>query len=825
MPKSMFVKPENMRKPSTISFTDIPANQYKKSIKDEVKEGNFTKEDLLGIYRDMCAIREFEEMLQTIKLTANYNDKNFTYPGPSHLAIGEEATAVGQAYELDTDDFIFGTHRSHHEVIAKGMSAIKKLSDKKLIEIMEGVQNGRLYELVKSKSTAKNTKDLARDFFIYGLQAELFAKDNGLSRGLGGSMHAFFLPFGIFPNNAIVGGSAPIGTGVALYKKCNKQKGIVVANAGDGAAGRGPVFESMNFAGMDQFNDLWETGYKGGLPIIFNFNNNSYGMGGQTKGETMAYGELARLGCINGRNQMNAERIDGWNPLAVIECYKRKKKLLQQGKGPVLLDVITYRLSGHSTSDVSSYRTKDEVDEWANYDPIKVFPADLIKADVATQKELDAVAKEAADRTRAMFELASDLTLSPYVDFDKDPKFLENLMFSNEKIEKMDNREPDVLMPKEENPRVQQIATRIRYAFDDKGKSVPKTKVYNIRDALFEAIFDKFYTDPTLITYGEDERDWNGAFAVYRGMTEALPYHRLFNAPISESAIVGSAVGYGMAGGRVIVELMYADFIGCAGDEIFNQLAKWQSMSAGGLKMPVVLRVSCGSKYGAQHSQDWTALCSHIPGLKVVFPVTPYDSKGMMNTALMGTDPVVFFESQRIYDMGEMFHKEGVPEGYYEVPFGSADIKKEGKDITILSVGATLYRVLDAAQILKDKYNIDAEVIDARSLVPFDYETLLASVKKTGKLLLASDAVTRGNVLCDIAQNVTQMAFDDLDAPPFVVGAENWITPAFEYDKYFFPQPEWILDAINEKLIPLPGHVPTKNYTTLETIRKAKLGV
>ena len=167
----------------------------------------------------------------------------------------------------------------------------------------------------------------------------------------------------IFPNNAIVGGSGPIATGVALYKKCNKKPGIVVANAGDGAAARGPVYEAMNFAAMDQYNELWEDGYKGGLPIIFNFNNNHYGMGGQTKGETMAYGDLARLGCI-AQNQMNAERINGWNPLAVIDAYKRKRKLLEEGKGPVLLDVVTYRLSGHSTSDAMSYRTKEEVEEY-----------------------------------------------------------------------------------------------------------------------------------------------------------------------------------------------------------------------------------------------------------------------------------------------------------------------------------------------------------------------------------------------------------------------------------------------------------------------------
>lgn len=207
-------------------------------------------------------------------------------------------------------------------------------------------------------------------------------------------------------------------------------------------------------------------------------------------------------------------------------------------------------------------------------------------------------------------------------------------MFSNQHVKSFDpDREPEVLMPKDENPRVKQLKTKVRFAFDDAGKPVPKIKQLGVRDALFEAIIDKFYEDPTLVAYGEDNRDWGGAFAVYRGLTEALPYHRFFNAPISESAIVGSAVGYAMSGGRVIVELMYADFIGCAGDEIFNQMAKWQSMSAGILKMPIVLRVSVGSKYGAQHSQDWTALTAHIPGLKVVFPATPYDAKGLMCAA------------------------------------------------------------------------------------------------------------------------------------------------------------------------------------------------
>ena len=183
-------------------------------------------------------------------------------------------------------------------------------------------------------------------------------------------------------------------------------------------------------------------------------------------------------------------------------------------------------------------------------------------------------------------------------------------------------------------------------------------------------------------------------------------------------------------------ELMYADFIGCAGDEIFNQLSKWQSMSAGILKMPVVVRVSVGSKYGAQHSQDWTALCAHIPGLKVCFPATPWEAKGLMETALNGTDPVIFFESQRIYDVGEQFHEGGVPAGRYEIPFGDVNVIQTGKDVTILTIGAVLYRAVEAAKELKDKYGMEAEIINLHSLVPLDYTKIVESVKKTGRVVL-----------------------------------------------------------------------------------------
>ncbi|MBN2557598.1 MAG: dehydrogenase [Clostridia bacterium] len=820
MPKEQFIDPNEIRKSGEIKFKPIPVNSYSRTISDE--KDNFSKADFMRIFRDMSIIREFESMLNAIKTTGQYNGIEYNHPGPAHLSIGQEASSVGQAYLLDTDDYIFGSHRSHGEILAKGLSAIEKLSDKRLMEIMETYFDGAILKVVQAGQSS--VSELAVDFLIYGTLAEIFARETGFHRGLGGSMHAFFTPFGIYPNNAIVGGSADIATGAALYKKVNQKKGIVIANIGDASLGCGPVWEGMCFASMDQFRKLWEGQFKGGLPIIFNFFNNQYGMGGQTIGETMGYGFLARFGAGVNPDQMHSERIDGYNPLAVIDAIRRKKEILAAKKGPVLLDTITYRVSGHSPSDASSYRSKEEIDAWAQQDSLITYRRSLVEHKVSGDGEFEAMLESTKDLITKVFKMAIDDKISPRMDLVGSPRSIEDLMFSNEKIEKMEDREPEVLMPYEENPRVMQIAKKERFAFSE-GKPVSKNKLFQLRDAIFEAVAHKFYTDPTLVAYGEENRDWGGAFAVYRGLTEALPYNRLFNSSISEAAIIGTAVGYGMCGGRAIVELMYCDFLGRAGDEVFNQLPKWQAMSAGVLRMPVVVRVSVGSKYGAQHSQDWTSLCAHIPGLKVVFPVTPYDAKGLMNAALAGSDPVIFFESQSLYDKGEEFVETGVPEGYYEIPLGEPDIKKTGSDITILTIGATLYKALEAARILEEKYGMSAEVIDARSIVPFNYEKVVESVRKTGRIVLSSDACERGSQLKDMAQTISELAFDYLDAPPVVVGARNWITPAHEYEKFFFPQPGWIIDAIHQKIVPLKDHVSMQNFTETEQIRLNKAGV
>jgi len=824
MTKELLIKPENVFSRGSIRSAEIPVNVYDRTITDELSR--YCVADLVEIWRDMCAIREFENILNEIKIKGSYRGVTYRHAGPAHLSIGQEAAAVGMAFALTPDDHIYGSHRSHGEILAKGFSAIRQLGEDELDAIMRGYRDGAVLRPVENGPVENgadgSVRAQARRFFVYGAYSEIFARETGFNRGLGGSMHAFFWPFGICPNNAIVGGSGSIAPGAALFKRVNRRPGIVVANIGDASMACGPVWEGITFASMDQYRKLWDPSLGGGLPLLFNVMNNFYGMGGQPDGETMGCQFIARIGAGVNPEQLHAERVNGYNPLAVIDAIRRKKEILLDGRGPALLDTITYRTCGHSPSDASSYRSKEELELWQAADPIAAYRERICESGVAGASLLADVEREAQDQVFAMFRLAADLEASPRVPLDSD--LVAGVMFSNQRVERFADREPELLQDPADNPRVAQIRGKVRAAAED-GHPVPKIKVFNIRDAIFEALLHRFAIDPTMIAFGEENRDWGGAFAVYRGLTEALPYHRLFNAPISEAAIVGAAVGYGIEGGRVVAELMYSDFVGRAGDEIFNQLPKWQAMSGGLLRMPVVLRISVGDKYGAQHSQDFSSIAAHIPGLKVVFPVTPYDAKGMMNAALAGTDPVVFFESQRLYDIGERFAAGGVPEDYYEIELGLPSVKRSGTDLTIVTVGPALYTAIDAAAELLTRFEVSAEVIDLRSLNPLSYDVLADSVRKTGKVLLVSEAVERGSFLQTVAANLGQICFDELDAPPVVVGSRNWITPPAELEEMFFPQPGWLLDAIHEQITPLRGYRPTTNRTGGELIRRARLGI
>ncbi|MEM7258920.1 MAG: thiamine pyrophosphate-dependent enzyme, partial [Pseudomonadota bacterium] len=319
MPKSIEVMPTRFAQHGVLEVPDIPVYAYQQSVQDE--QSNYSADELRQVLRHMMILREFETMLNAIRSRGEHNGIKCSYRGPAHLSIGQEASAVGMALALKPDDHIFGNHRSHGEALAKGLAAIDRCNDNELGSRM--MQHPALLQATQ-KHLGGEGVELAEHFLLFGFLSEVLMRSTGFNQGMGGSMHAFYTPFGIYPNNAIVGGSAGIATGAAMYKR-QSADGITVSITGDGSTGCGQTFEAMNFASMAQLRTLWKDANAGGLPVLFLFNNNFYAMGGQTIGETMGWDRLSRIGAGINADAMHAETVDGTNPLAVADAVSRKR--------------------------------------------------------------------------------------------------------------------------------------------------------------------------------------------------------------------------------------------------------------------------------------------------------------------------------------------------------------------------------------------------------------------------------------------------------------------------------------------------------------------
>ncbi len=313
-------------------------------------------------------------------------------------------------------------------------------------------------------------------------------------------------------------------------------------------------------------------------------------------------------------------------------------------------------------------------------------------------------------------------------------------------------------------------------------------------DAIREALHEEMARDETIFVLGEDVIAHGGPYAITRGIAERFP-GRIRQTPISEAGIVGTALGAALCGMRPVAEIMYVDFITCAMDEVVNQMAKVRYMFGGQTDVPVVLRLPSGTArlIAAQHSQSLEAWFVHVPGLQVVIPSTPYDAKGLMKTALRGKDPVLFIEYKRIYTMeGE------VPEDDYTVPFGQADVKREGRDVTIVATGPMVGKALEAAQTLAAE-GIEVELIDPRTLVPLDKETIFTSVRKTNRVILTDEEVRRGGSSAELAALIAEECFDALDAPVKRVAAADVPMPfSSELEKLVVPNAEDLVVAARE---------------------------
>ncbi len=817
MPTNTYMEPAEAFAEGSVCFRDIPVCRYSLTVEHEKQI--YTTREFVRIYRDMAMIREFETMLSCLAEKETYNDVSASIVDPVSLSIGEEAIAVGEAYCMGPKDFIFGSHRNHGFTIAKGLSAIEKLTENELIDIMKKYLGGDILQPVAAVVGGNiAVKDIAIDFLLYGLLSEIMGKRTGFQRGMAGSAHAFFTPFGVYPNSTAPAGSMGLGVGAAMYKKNLGDGKFAAVNIGDGALNSGAVWEALNMASMDCIREARKT--EKGLPLLVTVVNNQYAAGKRPVSETMGWKQAARIGAGISSDQLYAERVNGNDPMAVIDAVARKKERLEREGGPVLLEMVSYRVPIHVSGSPKDERSKAEQDLWRENDPLKCYRDKLINAGIVKDTELSAIDMSISRRMTQICRLASDASVSPCLTEEEQA----SLMYAGRMSDPIvPPAQPEVNAPYALCPRVKKLLVKSRSGYDENGKAISKDRRYNVKDAIFEAVFKRFYQDFSFLLYDNEQQC--GADGVFADMGDALPAYRVLNAPIPDAVSVSSAIGYAMCGGRVAVSLTSADMIGRAGDEIINQLAKWRSISGGTLKLPVVLRIPVGISRDSQFSQDPFSLIAGLPGLRVIYPVSPYDMKGMMTTALYSDDPVVVLESKRVYAMGECFHEGGVAAVEYDLPFGEADIKREGDDITILTIGPALYRALEAAQTLENLYGMSAEVIDARSIVPFDYETVMKSVSKTGRIVIVGDSAERASFMYDIASNIGDFCFDELDAPPVVVGAKNRVLPVGESAKEIFPSAETILDAIHQKILPLKDYTAHSDFSTQERIRRAKLGL
>ena len=767
-------------KPGKLEFKDIPVFSYQRTLEDEIKNNNITRKKALELLEQMYMIRALEEMLAQISRGLYDSLPKFSYIGPTHLSIGQEATSAGGISALGLEDYITSSHRGHGDAMSKGYNVIKALDNDSLKKLLKSREK-YLYA-IKEDGSLEDYRDVLEEkalkIHIYRMIAELFGKSDGYCRGVGGGMHIADFELGHLGANAIVGGHVPIATGAAISIRYQKKPRLVLCLAGDGAYSNGVVLESLNLASMAQFkNGLME--YNWGLPIIFGIVNNQYAMSAQEAGEITGIDYMARRAAGFSLDNMHAEVVDGMNVLAVTDAVKRASNLVNKGDGPVLLEFMTYRYKGHSLSDPLNYRDGEELAEWQKRDPIETFTAKLIKSSfpeeqggAITEDDIKALKEKVYKRNSDMAVYAAN---APAPEEDT----LLSYIFSS-------NDTKDIAEEFKEYTKSKIVSPIPNYKRDREGK-------ITMRLAIREAIIEEMVKDNRVIIFGEDVADYGGAFGVTNDLLKTFKRDRVFNSSISEAAIVGSAVGMAMTGLRPIIEIMYDDFIMQALDQIGNQAAKWSYMSGGQVSIPMVLRTTIGGGkgYAGQHSQSLEALVTHIPGLKVVAPSNSYDAKGLLKSAIRENNPIIFFEHQLIYNSLGV-----VPVEEYFVPIGEAKVLRQGADITIICWSYMVGHAIKAAEILKEN-GISAEIIDIRTLIPLDIHTIISSVKKTGKVIVTSQEVTQGGFCSEIITQIQENAFDYLDAPIMRLGAPNGIPPsAPNLEKLFLPDADKMVKII-----------------------------
>lgn len=723
MVKELEVAPDF--RPGTIALGEIPKFRYQGGLAEELGR-RLDREEAVRLLEWMLTVRAFEQMVVALKEGKVVPREGFSFSGATHLSIGQEAVAVGTMAALRGEDYITSTHRGHGHSLAKGAYAILSMTSERLAEFLGEPAGGRSRE---------ELLEAALQLHLGKTMAELLGREDGYCRGRGGGMHIADFHVNHLGANAIVGGSLAIATGAGLAMQRQQKDQVVVCLFGDGAANNGIFHESLNFAAMAQLPY--------GLPVIYLIENNQYGMTGQQLGEVSGVDFLARRGAAYAPNNLQAEVVNGMEVLAVWDAVSRAAELCRTRQGPVLLECMTYRYLGHSLSDQRiKYRSPEEEEAWRARDCIDTYQAELVAAGAATEAELAALRAKVEQRIAESLEFA---VRSP----EPDPATICEGLLAETNSEGI-------------GPEYRAPAARPMRAFrrDSQGRIL-------MRHAICEALAEEMERDRRVIVFGEDVADYGGAFQVTVGLLEAFGRERVFNTAISEAAIAGVAAGAAMTGLRPVAEIMYIDFMPLAMDQVANQAAKTRYMFGGKASLPMVIRttVGGGKGYAGQHSQSLEAMLTQVPGLKVVAPSTAYDAKGLLKTAIRDDNPVIFIEHQLLYT-----EKGEVPEEDYTLPFGQAVVRREGKDLTIVSYLKMVDVCLEAAEALAGE-GIEVEVIDPRTLIPLDLDAIVRSVSKTGRLMVVCQAPKTGCFGEHIVYRAQELAFARLKSAAKIVAA------------------------------------------------------
>jgi len=585
---------------------------------------------------------------------------------------------------------------------------------------------------------------IAKGARIDRMMAELMGRQTGYCQGLGGSMHIADMELNIMGANGIVGAAMPLATGAGLAAKLQGTDKVAVAFFGDGASNQGVFHESLNLAAV------WK------LPVIFVCENNQYAL-------STSYRNTTAVSQVSNRAasyEIPGITVDGNDGVEVYLVLREAVDRARTGEGPTLIEAMTYRHGQHSLRvNLRDPRPEDELESWLDRDPI-----------ARMEKRLTSEGGFSADQ------------------------FDETTQAVDEEIETA------VTYGRESpEPPMQAMLDAVYAPHATYTEPGPDTeRMLSYPEALNEALDQEMLRDDRVFLMGEDVGATGGIFGVSKGLMERYGAERVRDTPISEATFVGCGVGAAIAGMRPVVEIQIFDFVALTMDMLVNQAAKFRFMLGGKPSVPLVVRGPQGGgiRLAAQHSQSLEAWFTHVPGLVVAAPSTPYEAKGLLVAAIRDDNPVVFLEQKLLYLGGN----GPVPEELYAIPLGKADIKRAGTDVTVVATSAMVPRALSAATVL-ERDGISVEVVDPRTLQPLDEETILASVRKTNRLLIVHEAWVRGGFGAEVAAMVVDKAFDYLDAPVARLGAPH--TPMPYNDRLeleVIPSQERIVDAIRALL-------------------------